>query len=161
MSRRRRLSSKGIPSVPFQKAPEQSESTTETNAHPVMQSAEIAEVPNREQPERRLELRMLKVLVVLLALHAAYAFSVGFDHNVSDRFGFRQSQTALGARSLVEGSPWFAYQVPLFGPPYGLPFEFPLYQWVTALFVAIGHLPLIAAGRIVHILFFVFCPVAL
>jgi hypothetical protein len=126
-----------------------------------VEEAKVAEAINTESRARNLELRMLQVLVALLALHAAYAFSVGFGHNVSDRFGFRQSQTALDARSLVEGSPWFAYQLPLFGPPYGLPFEFPLYQWVTALFVTIGHIPLIAAGRIVSIIFFLTCIVAL
>ncbi len=104
---------------------------------------------------------MLIGLVVVLALHAAYAFSVGFGHNISDRVGTRQAQTAINARSLLEGSPWFAYQLPLFGPPYGLPIEFPLYQWLTALLVTITGMPLIAAGRIVSIVFFVACAVAL
>src|SRR5205807_1591140 len=97
---------------------------------------------------------MLQALVILLALHATYAFLVGFGHNISDRVGFRQAQTAVAARSLLEGSPWLAYQLPVFGPPYGLPIEFPLYQWITAFLVAITHMPLIAAGRIVSIICF-------
>ena len=88
-------------------------------------------------------------------------FQVSFGHNISDRVGFRQAQTALAARSLLKGSPWFASQLPLFGPPYGLPIEFPLYQWTTAMLVTVSRMPLISAGRIVSILFFLTCCVAL
>ena len=142
-------------------APASSELAIEMQPPPVMESAEPPEILDPEQRAHPLELRMLQGLVVLLALHATYAFSVGFGHNISDRVGTRQAQTAIGARSLLEGSPWFAYQLPLFGPPYGLPIEFPLYQWLTALLVAITGMPLIAAGRIVSIAFFLSCIVAL
>jgi hypothetical protein len=143
------------------KAPAVSEPAAEKQPLVVMEQLEPAEIGNPEQRSRTLELRVLKGLVVLLALHATYAFSVGFSHNISDRVGTRQAQTAIGARSLLEGSPWFASQLPLFGPPYGLPFEFPLYQWVTALLVTITGMPLMAAGRIVSIGFFLVCAIAL
>ena len=160
MPRRARLSSKGIPGAAFEKAPWEPMPTTENGPQAVMKRAEVVD-GSPEPPARMLELRALKVLVVLLALHATYAFSVGFGHNISDRVGFRQAQTALATRSLLEGSPWFAYQLPVFGPPYGLPIEFPLYQWVTALLVTISGMPLIGAGRIVSIMFFLTCVVAL
>jgi len=127
----------------------------------VTQPARAAEIGALERRPRALELSILQGLVAVLALHAAYAFSVGFGHNISDRVGSRQAQTALATRSFLEGSPWFAYQLPLFGPPYGLPIEFPLYQWVTALLVTITGIPLIAAGRIVSIAFFCTCVGAL
>jgi len=161
MSRRPRFNSKGTPRDAPQEAPEESGPANENPPQTVTEPAEAANVSIPEPPAKQLELRVLKVLVVLLALHATYAFAVGFGHNISDRMGFRQAQTALAARSLVEGSPWFAYQLPLFGPPYGLPIEFPLYQWITALLVTVTRMPLIAAGRIVSIVFFLACCVAL
>lgn len=160
MPTRPRFNPKGIPTG-ASRAPAESEPAPAKQAQAATEPLDAAETGHQEQHPHPLELRLLIGLVVLLALHAAYAFSVGFGHNISDRVGFRQAQTALNARSLLEGSPWFAYQLPLFGPPYGLPIEFPLYQWLTALLVAITGMPLIAAGRIVSIGFFLACVVAL
>ncbi|HEY6393586.1 MAG TPA: glycosyltransferase family 39 protein [Bryobacteraceae bacterium] len=155
MSRRPRFSLKGMAQDASKKALEESEPVTAQQQPQVaVEPADVAEAAIPEPRTGMLELRILQGLVILLALHAAYAFLVGFGHNISDRVGFRQAQTAVAARALLEGSPWFAYQLPVFGPPYGLPIEFPLYQWITALLVAITHMPLIAAGRIVSILCF-------
>lgn len=100
--------------------------------------------------------RALCALTLLLGAHALYIWSVGFHHSISDLYGFRQAQTALAARTILEGSPRLFYEVPIFGPPWALPEEFPLYQWLTALLTATG-IPLIEAGRIISIGFFVVC----
>jgi len=153
--------SKGVSLRASDKAPTGPEPPPEKQPPDVMVPAKAAETSRPERRAHMIELRILTGAVVLLALHALYVFSVGFGHNISDRMGSRQAQTALPVRSLLEGSPWFAYQTPLFGPPWGLPIEFPLYQWVTALLVAITGMPLMAAGRIVSIGFFFVCVVAL
>jgi|SRR5579863_2193760 len=95
----------------------------------------------------------LWVLVLILSAHALFAWSVGFHHAISDQFGFRQAQTALAARTILEGSPRLFYEIPIFGPPWALPEEFPLYQWLTALLTITG-IPLIEAGRAVSIFCF-------
>jgi len=161
MPKRPPLNATGISSGASPQVPARSKPATEKELPALIEPAGVAETNNPELGAHTMELRMLKGLVVVLALHAAYAFSVGFGHNISDRMGFRQAQTALATRSLLEGSPWLAYQLPLFGPPYGLPIEFPLYQWVTALLVTITGMPLIVAGRIVSVLFFCTCVLAL
>jgi hypothetical protein len=97
--------------------------------------------------------RALWLLALILGAHALYAWSVGFHHTISDQYGFRQTQTALATRTILEGSPRLFYEVPIFGPPWALPLEFPLYQWLAALLAGTG-VPLIEAGRAVSIGFF-------
>jgi len=114
--------------------------------------------PKPEHCKRKLlplapEERALLVLTLLLGLHALYAWSVGFHHTISDQHGFRQAQTALATREMLEGSPRLLYDLPIFGPPWAFPQEFPLYQWLTASMAAAG-MPLIEAGRTLSIGFF-------
>jgi Dolichyl-phosphate-mannose-protein mannosyltransferase len=102
----------------------------------------------------------LAVLTLLLGLHALHAWFVGFHHTISDQHGFRQAQTALATQTILEGSPLILYDLPIFGPPWAFPQEFPLYQWLTALLAAAG-MPLIEAGRTLSISFFLLSLVAL
>jgi len=95
-------------------------------------------------------------LLLLLACLAFFLFGAtrGWKHNLSDRHGFRQTQTALSAYAMLHG-PWtLAYETPVVGPPWSIPFEFPLYQWTVAATAEISHLPLNQAGRLVSIVFF-------
>jgi 4-amino-4-deoxy-L-arabinose transferase-like glycosyltransferase len=87
----------------------------------------------------------------VVAAVRVYAFA--FDRPVVGHHDFRQSQTALSALTIAEGGPWFAYQTPVLGAPYSIPFEFPLYQWVVAI-VHVCGVPLDQAGRYVSIGFF-------
>jgi hypothetical protein len=66
---------------------------------------------------------------------------------------FRQTQTALTTYWLLKGGPWLAYQTPALGAPWSVPFEFPVYELITAAVAAIG-VPLDAAGRLVAFGFF-------
>lgn len=97
----------------------------------------------------------------LLALLFAFALAwnlavglIGWDHALSDSFGFRQTQTALSAWALLEGGPFWAYETPVLGPPWSVPMEFPLYQGAAALVARATGLPLEPAGRMVSRVFF-------
>ncbi len=98
--------------------------------------------------------RTLVVIFILLLLHSAYAMTTGWNHTILDQYGFRQAQTAITIEYLVKGGPWFAYETPVLGPPWSIPFEFPLYQWIVALIVSLSHLPIDQAGRSVSVFFF-------
>jgi hypothetical protein len=54
----------------------------------------------------------------------------------------------------MQGGPIFAYETPVVGYPWAIPYEFPVYQIIVALLAATG-LPLDAAGRIVAFGFFI------
>ena len=47
-----------------------------------------------------------------------------------------------------------AYETPVLGPPWSIPFEFPLYQWLVAAVAGTHLLPLDQAGRLVSVVFF-------
>src|SRR5215468_4517134 len=84
------------------------------------------------------------VLAALLA-HAVYYLAVGFDRPIYEQHGFRQTQTALSAYWILHGGPWLAYETPVLGAPWSLPFEFPTYQLVVAALARLG-VPLDQAG---------------
>jgi hypothetical protein len=68
---------------------------------------------------------------------------------------FRQTQTAITVWTFVEeGIAPFRYQTPVFGPPWRLPFEFPLFQITAAALVEIGVANIDVACRLTNLLFF-------
>jgi hypothetical protein len=79
---------------------------------------------------------------------------IGWSNPITDMHGFRQTQTALTAWRLLAGGPWLAYETPILGPPWKLPFEFPLYQWLVAGWAWAFDAPLEQAGRAVSLTFF-------
>ncbi len=93
-------------------------------------------------------------LVFGYALVSAFrVYALGFNFPILGKHDFRQTQTALSALMMAKGGPWLIYETPLFGAPYAIPFEFPLYQWLTTLVHLLGA-PLDQAGRAVSIAFF-------
>jgi hypothetical protein len=86
--------------------------------------------------------------------------TVGWGNTISDAHGFRQTQTAITSYYLAQGGPFLSYETPIFGYPWSIPFEFPLYQWVVAFTSKVLHLQLVQAGRLVSELFFALTLVA-
>jgi hypothetical protein len=86
--------------------------------------------------------------------YAVWAASIGWHNTVLDFIGFRQAQTALTAYFMVDRPPRLAYETPVVGPPWSIPFELPVYQWVVATIVTVGHTPMDETGRAVSLLFF-------
>jgi len=65
-------------------------------------------------------------------------------------YEFRSTQTAFGIKSLTENTlnP-FSAEMPSLGPPWKVPFEFPLYQFVAALLARTQIFGIDQAGRII------------
>ena len=114
----------------------------------------------RDQTERYSR-RWLRLTVYALSavcmIISVFAIFVGFHQNLYSFHGFRQTQTALAAESMLHGGSFLHYEVPVLGPPWSLPFEFPLYQWIVARTVSLLHSPLEETGRAVSIVFFYLC----
>src|SRR6266481_2365355 len=68
---------------------------------------------------------------------------------------FRQTHTAITSYWLMHGSPWFAYETPVLGAPWSVPYEFPFYQLLVAGLAELTGLPLDPSGRLVSYLFIV------
>lgn len=76
---------------------------------------------------------------------------------LSEAYAFRQFQTTLMIREYMEGGFFQLSPLPLFGPPWQVPMEFPLFQWVAALGgTVVGASPQIA-GRLTALAFFLIC----
>src|SRR5262249_8160029 len=91
--------------------------------------------------------RVLGIFFSVLLIHSFFAISTGWKHTINDVHGFRQSQTAITVDYLLKGGPWVNYETPVLGPPWSIPFEFPLYQWITAIAVLVFRVPVEQAGR--------------
>jgi hypothetical protein len=86
-----------------------------------------------------------------------YAISVGFYNTIFDFHGFRQAQTAISADSILHGGSFLHYETPVLGPPWSVPFEFPLYQGIVAVLARAFSIHLDQTGRFVSILFYYLC----
>lgn len=71
-----------------------------------------------------------------------------------DLHDFRQTQTLLLAREIArDGFDWRS-QLPVFGPPFHVPFEFPIFQGLVALFSKLTGLDTDFSGQAVSLAFF-------
>lgn len=95
----------------------------------------------------------LCIFCLCLVLAVKYSF-IGINNYLLDNHSFRQTQTALTAYYFVKDGFKFAYETPILGNPWTIPFEFPIYQWIVALIKILtnGNLDLI--GRIVSLSFY-------
>jgi hypothetical protein len=90
--------------------------------------------------------------VFIVAAVVALGFSlVGWTHNLLEGHEFRQAQTALTIRALARGEWSFAYPLPLFGPPWSAPMEFPWFEGAVAAILAVVRLPLEPTARAVSL----------
>ncbi len=92
--------------------------------------------------------KTLRVLLAAAILHAIIILLIGIDQPLLELHAFRQTQTALSAYWIKQGGPWLAYETPVLGAPWAIPFEFPLYQLLAAAVSSLG-LSLEVAGRLV------------
>jgi hypothetical protein len=109
--------------------------------------------PADAQKPTRLPLLGGLVLVACLVFNVAAA-SVGWGHTILDTMSFRQCHTALSARFMLGHQYRVLYETPLFGPPWSIPHEFPLYQWTVAALSTTTGYPLDQSGRLVNRVFF-------
>ena len=102
-------------------------------------------------PAPRWEIRIFFLVCLLVALSQ---LTRSWSKPILDRHEFRQLQTGLSAYWMREEGLHLAYPLPLFGPPWSAPMEYPLYQAVVALISQTFSLPLEQTGRAVSIVFF-------
>jgi hypothetical protein len=102
-----------------------------------------------------------RTLIFLVALgfvlaHSATIALVGISNPILDPNSFRQTQTALSVYWIMHDGISLAYETPVLGYPWSIPMEFPIYQWIVALFGVVG-IPIEIAGRLVSYSFFIAC----
>ena len=63
---------------------------------------------------------------------ALWLLTRSWHASILDRYEFRQLQTAVAAYWMKADGFRLDYEFPIFGPPWSVPMEFPLYQWIVA-----------------------------
>lgn len=101
--------------------------------------------------------RALLFFLGAVSLIALWALTRSWHASILDRYEFRQLQTALSTYWIVQDGWQWNYLTPLFGPPWSIPMEFPLYQGIVATLHQLTGLPLEPAGRLTGILFLFAC----
>ena len=94
------------------------------------------------------------LLVLSLLGVALGVMTQAWDASLLDHFQFRLTQTALGTYWLQQEGFSLAHPLPIFGPPWSVPMEFPLYQWIVAQLSTATGWSLVSSARTVGIFFF-------
>ncbi len=102
---------------------------------------------------RTVLLVVLADILALVAIHSLYWLFAGLNQPIADLHQFRQTQTAITAYWIWRGGPLLAYQTPVLGFPWSIPFEFPVYQYLLAALRLIG-VPFEAGGRLLSFAFY-------
>ncbi|BCQ23180.1 hypothetical protein NK8_13050 [Caballeronia sp. NK8] len=106
----------------------------------------------------RLTTAIAGVIAVLAFLYCGYiAIRYSSYHMLIRNFAFRQTQTALTSYWACRDGFKLAYETPVGGAPWSIPFEFPLYQWIVSLISCPLGLDLERVGHIVSYLFLAAC----
>jgi hypothetical protein len=95
-----------------------------------------------------LEIIALLSVVFCCYLAVRYAWQPPLDVHA-----FRQAQTALSAYWLTQQGFHWAYETPVAGAPWSIPFEFPIYQAIVACLSKVFGVSLDAAGRLTSFAF--------
>jgi hypothetical protein len=96
----------------------------------------------------------LTVLLIFAVGFSLYAFSLGWFHPILDEHGFRQTQTAISVYWMIKEGHYLAYQTPVLGYPWSIPFEFPFFQWLVLIIYKCLPIGLDQAGRLTSIIMF-------
>jgi hypothetical protein len=99
-------------------------------------------------------LKLIMVVVVLYATAVAVRYA---GQPLLEAHGFRQTQTAITAFWIIRDGWRLAYETPVAGYPWSIPFEFPFYQTLVAVIAKLGQFPLDPVGRLVSFAFLLGC----
>ncbi|ANI55866.1 hypothetical protein PDR5_41360 [Pseudomonas sp. DR 5-09] len=102
-------------------------------------------------------MRGIQIISLLTLVYAFYIALHYAGQPLIELFGFRQTQTALTSFWFIQEGYKLAYETPVSGAPWSIPFEFPLYQAIVAFISQLFHSDLGKTGRIVSFAFLVFC----
>lgn len=100
--------------------------------------------------------RVLLALIAVVIGYSIFVLAWSISQPLIEAHSFRQTQTALSTYWMLQGEPLIAYETPVKGAPWVIPFEFPVFQYSAALLALIG-IPLDDAGRIAAFVYFLAC----
>ncbi|MGZ3711638.1 MAG: hypothetical protein ACXVBE_07770 [Bdellovibrionota bacterium] len=112
---------------------------------------------NRKSLKNRWISALIVFSFVAALVYSLWTATVGWNTPIMQEHSFRQTQTAFSAYYIAKGGPILKYETPVLGPPWSIPFEFPLYEVIVAKVYQYGGISLESAGRLVAKIFFYLC----
>jgi len=103
-------------------------------------------------------LRRFAVPFLIIASGIAFRWP-SMSYALTEAHAFRQSQTTIMIREYMQHGMWQLSPLPVFGPPWQVPMEFPLFQWTAALAARILDMSPQIAGRVTALTLFELCAV--
>ncbi|MEQ1529894.1 MAG: hypothetical protein ABL925_11300, partial [Methylococcales bacterium] len=102
--------------------------------------------------------RALLAFLALFSISFSTYLALGFANQPPlDAHSFRQTQTALSTYWFFHDGFKLAYDTPVAGVPWSIPFEFPLYQFIVAGGARVFEISLDTSGRLTSYLFLLLC----
>ncbi|MBS0662190.1 MAG: hypothetical protein JSR48_02925 [Verrucomicrobia bacterium] len=101
-----------------------------------------------------LERRLCVAAFVVCAALSVWFSGHGWRNNILEGHEFRQAQTAMSVEYLLRDGWSLAYPLPLFGPPWSAPMEFPIFEVCAAAFARCSGLAVEPSSRLVSLAFF-------
>ena len=81
------------------------------------------------------------------------------SYALTEAHAFRQTQTTIMIREYMQHGMWQMSPLPVFGPPWQVPMEFPLFQWTAALGGRVLDMSPQIAGRVTALTLFEICAI--
>lgn len=104
---------------------------------------------------KKKDFKYINIVIFCIVLVFAIKYvTIGINNYLLDNHSFRQTQTALTAYYFVKDGLKLAYETPILGSPWTIPFEFPIYQWIVASTKLLTNANLDLIGRIVNLTFY-------
>jgi hypothetical protein len=102
---------------------------------------------------RRVDQLLIASFAIVL-LYSLWTITIGWGTSLNLQYDFVQAKAAIGAYYIAKGGPIFRYELPVLGPPWSVPYEFPIFQILSAWLFKLSGLSLDSAGRLVAKSFF-------
>jgi hypothetical protein len=112
---------------------------------------------NENHKIKLIEIIFLKIIAIGALLFSSFIALRYINQPLVDIHAFRQTQTALTSYWILKDGWTLAYQTPLAGYPWSIPFEFPIYQLIVSLIVKLTGFDLSATGRFISYFFLIAC----
>ncbi len=95
-----------------------------------------------------------KISLFLIFLLPIIFYTYSFNSTLLDHMGYRQTQTALSTLWMSHSDSWLNFTFPVFGYPWLLPLEYPIFQIISYWLSGIEFVQLQTSGRLLSLIVF-------
>lgn len=99
---------------------------------------------------------LLIISFSIVLIYSLWTATIGWNTPINQEYDFVQAKAAMGTYYMAKGGPILRVELPIFGPPWFFPQEFPFYQLTSAWIYKLTGMPLESAGRLTSKIFFYF-----